>query len=288
MFSITCCSQCGHSFVPANPGAPVSERLYTDYYPRESFDIEGFGPKSFPGGFSSWLNGDASAAGKWVPPGVRILDIGCGFGETLAYHLARGCDAYGVEMDKNVRKAAEKFHFKVHIGPFNPDCYSPDFFDYVTLQQVIEHVDNPAETLKGVAQVLRPGGYVVLSTPNANGWGAKVFGRRWINWHVPYHRHFFSPVSMQIAAQMAGLQIEESRTVTNSEWLRYQWAHLLTLPPEGEPSAFWSPHGRRSWVVKIGQKLLDGLHYARINHLLTRLFDGLGVGDNCLLLLKKP
>lgn len=288
MFRIVRCERCHHAFIPEICDTSVSEQLYTDYYPRASFDLSSFRAKSFAGGFSSWLNGDACATCKWVPLGVKVLDIGCGFGETLAYYHARGCDAYGVEMDENVRKAAEKFHFKVYIGPFDPGSYPPGMFDYVTMQQVIEHVDDPVATLKGVAQVLRPGGHAVLSTPNANGWGGRVFGRRWINWHVPYHRHFFSPASLGLVAQTAGLQIETVRTVTSSEWLRFQWAHLLTLPAEGEPSAFWSPRGSRSLPVRIGQKLFEVLHYARINHLLTRLFDSLGVGDNYLFLLKKP
>jgi len=288
LFHIKRCERCNHAFISTSSGQTDHLRLYTDYYPRATFDLDAFQPKDFQAGFVAWLNGDASAAGSWVPPKVRVLDIGSGFGETLAYHLNRGCDAYGVEMDENVRAATEKFHFKVHIGPFDPNCYASGFFDWVTMQQVIEHVEDPVETLRGVAQVLRPGGGAVLSTPNANGWGARVFGRRWINWHVPYHCHFFSGESMQLVAQEAGLQVEKVRTITSSEWLRYQWAHLVTFPAEGELSPFWSPYGRRSLPVKISQNLLEVFHYVRINHMITRLFDSLGVGDNYLFLLKKP
>jgi hypothetical protein len=35
---------------------------------------------------------------------------------------------------------------------------------------------------------------VIIGTPNANGWGARVFGRYWINWHAPYHLHFFNAI----------------------------------------------------------------------------------------------
>jgi 2-polyprenyl-3-methyl-5-hydroxy-6-metoxy-1,4-benzoquinol methylase len=285
---MVCCDHCHHLFIFSEINSSVTKQLYTNYYPRKTFKIKDYRIKSFHGGLRSWLDGDDSAASRWVPPDVKVLDIGCGFGETLAYHQSRGCDAYGVEMDENVRMIMEKFHFKVKIGPFNPNLYPPESFDYVTMQQVIEHVEDPLETLKGVAQVLRRGGYVVLSTPNAKGWGARFFGRRWINWHVPYHRHFFSLSSIRIVAQEAGLQIVRYRTVTSSEWLRFQWAHLLAMPEEGEPSGFWSPLGKRSLRTKIGQKGFDLLHYARINHLLTRLFDSLGAGDNYLFLLKKP
>jgi 2-polyprenyl-3-methyl-5-hydroxy-6-metoxy-1,4-benzoquinol methylase len=282
------CLKCDHSFLKNSTDIPNSGQIYTDYYPRASFDLEGFTPKSFPDGFWSWLDGDACSACKWVPAGVRILDIGCGFCETLAYHRARGCDVYGVEADENVRSVADKYQFDVQVGLFDPDCYEPESFDYVTMQQVIEHVDDPLVLLQGVAAVLMPGGHAVLSTPNARGWGARVFGRKWINWHAPYHRHFFSHTSMKTAAQSAGLEIEFVQTITSSKWLRYQWVHLLTFPAKGEPSAFWSPHGKRSLKVRVGQKLFDALHCTKLNHLLTRLFDSLGVGDNYLFLLKKP
>jgi SAM-dependent methyltransferase len=287
-FDIYYCRQCAHAFVAAADAAPEEERLYTDYYPRAALAPAVFKPKAFAGGVRSWLNGDDSAACRWVPAGVRVLDVGCGFGETLAYLVSRGCEAYGVELDGNVRRIADNFGLKIHIGPFDPALYPPGSFDYVTLQQVIEHVDDPVGTLRGVAAVLRPGGHAVLSTPNAGGWGARLFGRRWINWHVPYHRHVFSPVSLQAAARAAGFDVVSVRTVTSSEWLRFQWAHLVTFPAAGAPSPFWSPLGKRTPAVRVAQRLLDLAHIARINHLATRLFDSLGEGDNLLVVLRKP
>lgn len=288
MFNLYCCCKCGHSFLDISPGSPAIERLYTDYYPRAVLNLDEFKPKSFPGGLRSWLNGDACSACKWIPPNVKILDIGCGFCETLAYHQGRGCDVCGVEVDENVKRVAEKYHFDVHVGLFNPDLYAPESFDYVTLQQVIEHVDAPLETLQGVAKVLRPGGRAVLTTPNAHGWGAGTFGKRWINWHAPYHRHFFSEESMQRVAQEAGLVVHSVQTITSSEWLGYQWIHLFCFPVAGESSPFWSPCADRELSIRVLQKLSRVLHYFRINHLLTRFFDRLGMGDNFLFILEKP
>ena len=286
-FNVDCCQSCRHTFVTGTEGLPSGDHIYTEYYPRATFDPEKFAPKTFSSGFVSWLNGEACAACRWVPGEVRVLDIGCGFCETLAYHKAMGCEVRGVEADENVKVIADKFHFDVDIGLFDCDNYAPSSFDYVTMHQVVEHFEDPVQALKGVSFVLRRGGVAVITTPNVQGVGARIFGRKWINWHVPYHRHFFSKTSMRVAAQSAGMAVVDVRTITSSEWLRYQWTHLMAFPAEGEPSAFWSPYSERSLLIKIGQKLCDVLHYCKINHMLTRCFDGAGAGDNFVFILKK-
>lgn len=281
------CGQCAHGFLPPDL-CPDSEALYTVHYPRGGFDPQSLRPLKFSSGLVAWLDGEAASPAKWIPSGVKVLDIGCGCGAALAYHQSRGCDVYGVEIDDNVRRIAESHGFRIHIGPFDPTCHPPDFFDYVTLHQVVEHFDDPVTALRGVNSVLRRGGMVILSTPNPDGWGAKVFGQNWINWHLPYHRQFFSRRSMGKAAEQAGLTVEFAQTITPSAWLGYQWVHLLTLPGEGLPSPFWSPLARRPLPVRVGQSLLNLLGLSRVNHLLTRFFDALGIGDNWLFILKKP
>lgn len=287
-FKLAGCSSCGHRFLQENFTPELMRRLYTDFYPRSSFSLDKYKPCKEIKGFKTWLNGEFCSAFAWVPRNIRVLDIGCGFGESLGYHAARGCEVYGVEADENARRIAEKFGFSIHIGLFDPDIYNPDFFDYVTMDQVIEHVAAPLETLRGIAKVLKPGGTAILSTPNAKGWGAKLFGKKWINWHAPYHTQHFSRKSLAIVAQKAGLYIEKSKTITCSEWLLYQWIHLVTFPHKGVPSAFWSPKGRLSSGQRLSLRMLSLLHKTMINHLLTSLFDFMNIGDNYIVILRKP
>jgi 2-polyprenyl-3-methyl-5-hydroxy-6-metoxy-1,4-benzoquinol methylase len=263
--------------------------LYTNYYPRKTFDLSSFKPYEAANELRAWFDGLNSSAFRKVPKNVRVLDVGCGFGESLGYHEARGCDVYGVEADENIQRVAEKFGYKVHVGLFDDKIYETVFFDYVTMDQVIEHVTDPLSTLRGVARILKPGGMAILSTPNAGGWGAKIFGRRWINWHAPYHVQFFSRRSLRLAAKQAGLVLVEIKTVTNSEWLYYQWIHLATYPKPGEPSSFWLPnHDGMTLLQKQILKVLGLIHRYKVNHILTRLFDSLGLGDNFVFVLKKP
>jgi 2-polyprenyl-3-methyl-5-hydroxy-6-metoxy-1,4-benzoquinol methylase len=287
IFRLGRCSGCGHKSLLTFFKPEQLRELYTDYYPRSTFGLEQYSPAKEIKGFRSWLNGESRSAYCWVPENVRVLDIGCGFGESLGYHKARGCDVYGVEADENIRRVADEYGFKVHVGLFDPDLYEEGFFDYVTMDQVIEHVADPLATMKGIVRVLKPGGVAILNTPNPDGWGARLFGRRWINWHAPYHLQHFSRNSMTIAAERAGMTLEQARTITSSDWLFYQWLHLLTFPPPGEPSPFWSPKAKRGIGARLMIALLQMMHYTKINHLATRLFDALGMGDNYLFFLRK-
>ena len=287
-FALRGCKSCGHKCLDLSFSPQQLEHLYSTFYPRSHLDLDNFVPHREVQGFASWMNGANASAFRWVPRNVRVLDIGCGFGNTLAYHEARGCEVWGVEADENIRRVAEKYGFNVHVGLFDPSRYEPNSFDYVTLDQVIEHVTDPTKTIREIAQVLKPGGVAVLSTPNESGWGAKVFGRRWINWHAPYHLQFFTFDSMRLAADQAGLVVERSMTITPSAWLYYQWLHLLTYPPEGTPSSFWAPGGTWSSMRKIGRKVFAIAHRYKVSHVITRLFDALGMGDNRLFFLRKP
>jgi len=141
--------------------------LYTNYYPRNTYSLENYSPKQELNGIKLWISGGKSAVFRLVPRSVRILDIGCGFGESLGYHLARGCEVFGSEVDRNIKRVADKFGYNVQVGMFDPNNYESDFFDYVAMAQVIEHFTDPILILRGVSKLLKNNGRVVLSTPNS-------------------------------------------------------------------------------------------------------------------------
>jgi 2-polyprenyl-3-methyl-5-hydroxy-6-metoxy-1,4-benzoquinol methylase len=286
-FPIWECASCKHKFLAVDFSSDDLRSLYTNYYPRSAFSLDSYRPHEVSKGIISWLRGDYASAYRWVPEGVRVLDIGCGFGETLGYHQQRGCEVHGVEADDNIRRVAEKFGFNVKVGLFNPQDYSAGYFDFVTMDQVIEHTTDPLATLRGVSQVLKPGGCLVLSTPNARGLSLRLFGKKWINWHAPYHLQYFNPDSLHAAAEKSGYQVEQVRTVTNSAWLKFQILHLLLCPPMGVPSQFWSPLAAKSLRVLIAAKAARVVDLFGGFTLATRLLDSLGSGDNLVGILRK-
>jgi len=287
------CLECGHIFLQQDFSPEQLTDLYSNYYPRSQFNIESYKPHHERQGFVAWLDGLKSSAFRWVPANVRVLDIGCGFGESLGYHAARGCDVYGVEADENIRRVADKFGFNVRVGLFDASNYESEFFDYITMDQVLEHVTDPREVMQGVSGILKPKGKVVITLPNAQGWGTKVFGKKWINWHAPYHLQFFSKQSMQKLAQDSGLELVSVQTITSSAWLHYQWLHLLTYPQKEQPSGFWAGTacGKKvdlSLRTRIIMRLLMYMHKLKVNHIITRLLDAIGWGDSYVFMLRKP
>lgn len=286
-FNIQKCTSCNHQFISSNFEYEFITWLYSKYYPRSQMSVDDYKPSPSHTGFVSWFNGENRSPYCYVPENVTVLDIGCGFGETLGYHTKRGCDVYGVEADQNIKRVADKYGFKVKVGLFDTNDYPAEFFHYITMDQVLEHMVDPVDTLKGISRILKPNGQVIISIPNPEGWGIKVFGKKWINWHIPYHIHHFSQKSIEIAADKAGLYIENVRTVTSSEWLFYQWVHLFTTPIMGKPSVFWCQKVKRNIRDKIIMYIITAIHFTKINHIITRIFDLMGMGDSKLYFIRK-
>ena len=291
-YEIAKCSECKHAFTINELNDRQLSELYTKYYPRSLLNPDNLTfHKETDNNFKNWLRGEKSKAYRWVPKNVRILDIGCGFGETLGYHQQRGCDVYGVDLDENASVLKNKFRIK--IGVFNSDDYEEEYFDYITMDQVLEHIQNPVHFLSNVMKALKPGGFIVIATPNVEGWGRHAFRKQWIHWHIPYHCQFFTKVSLRMLASKCNLKIIKQATITDSIWLHLQWMHLLNYPKITEPSAFWAQHllmdkseGKQK-KRNIKDKLVGMLWRRKCNDFITRILDFLGVGDNILCILKK-
>lgn len=288
-YDVRRCHRCGHAFVTTPFDAGELATLYSEWYPRASRRYDDLPPLARTTGFGAWLDGERHAAHSWVPRDVAVLDIGCGFGQTLALHASRGCRAVGVEADEHGVAEARRQGLEVEHGLFDPGRYELESFDYVTMDQVLEHAQDPVAFLAGVATVLKPGGVAVVSTPNVGSYAARMFGPRWINWHTPYHLNLFTKRSLRRLAEETGFSVRSISTITASAWLRYQWYHWFTRPAAGVPSKFWDPKRSPDRIRRRVRTGANVLQAARVFQLTTRLADGLGVGDNMLaILVKEP
>jgi len=285
-FMLGKCRACQHKFLINNLDDSDLVNLYSNYYPRSKFSVDDFDITKFQSGMKGWLDGEKSSAVAWIPKNTSVLDIGCGFGQSIAYHKERGCRVVGVEADENAQRVAQKYNLDIRAGVFDLKLFEEnEIFDYITFDQVLEHSLSPVKFLADVKKVLSADGKIILTIPNANGWGAKLFGRKWINWHTPYHLHFFSKKSLEIVASRNNFEIVSFKTVTHSNWLFYQLIHYFQVPKLGSPSSFWNdgkskiPY-KMMLVFKVFKKLY-------ILSFITRFFDLLKLGDNAVIELRE-
>ncbi len=99
-----------------------------------------------------------------------ILDVGCGDGRYLKEFQQAGWSVAGVEISEYIARMAEKrLGIQIHLEHLENLDLEPEQFDLVRLKHCIEHVANPRAVLRKVSRVLRPGGYAVIDTDNADG-----------------------------------------------------------------------------------------------------------------------
>lgn len=104
-----------------------------------------------------------------VRPPARLLDLGCGDGGFLRLARSRGFEGVGFDYDERVVGAARRQGLDVHSARFEDFCASRPSaeFDGLTMFDVLEHVPEPAAYLDAAKRLLKPGGLLALTLPNA-------------------------------------------------------------------------------------------------------------------------
>ncbi|WP_323753988.1 class I SAM-dependent methyltransferase [Marinobacter sp.] len=117
----------------------------------------------------------------------KLLDIGCGNGAFLSRAAEMGWQAKGCEIDPKAVSACHSIGLDVLEG----DAFCPELkeqsFDVITMSHVIEHVHDQQALLQRTYDLLRPGGWLWLATPNPQSIGKKISGTAWHALHPPYH-----------------------------------------------------------------------------------------------------
>lgn len=173
-------------------------------------------------------------------PGV-ILDVGCATGEFLQAMRELGWQAVGIELsDYAAGYARERAGLDVRTGTLEEAAFAQDSFDVVTLWDVFEHVLNPQETLAEIARVLKPGGLVVIHTPNPSCLEARLFGSSWIGWERPRHLHLFAPDVLRHYLRDAGFSVESLESFSGRLSVTLLSVEY-TLKVRGFPEEKWRP-----------------------------------------------
>jgi len=204
-FSYVRCSHCRAVYVSPMPAAEEVARIYQDLpYFAGNTEI-GYGDyaamhKALAPHFRRrlWI------LGRRFPKRGRLLDVGCADGFFLELARADGWEVAGVEISELMAEETAR-RLGVPVVTSIEKLPEDTVYDAVTLWEVVEHFREPVAELRRLAQRLRPGGGLMLSTPNAGHWQAMRAPELWTAYRPPAHLVLFTADSLHLALEKAGL-----------------------------------------------------------------------------------
>lgn len=161
---------------------------------------------------------------QWLPPfvpGGTLVEVGCATGGYLAEMQELGWRVIGVEPNRGAAAASRQRGLDVRTGTLEEAGLPEGSADVVVMRMVLEHVRDPRATLAEVRRVVRPGGLVLLSVPNAGSVEARLFGRHWFAWELPRHLSHFTPRSLAALVREAGFGQPRIRHLVNANNLAH-------------------------------------------------------------------
>jgi len=143
----------------------------------------------------------------------RLLEVGCGAGDTMKIAVNMGWDAVGLDVDLKAVANARGKGLTVHLGQLADQRFADESFDLVLMSHVIEHVHDPLALLRECRRVLRKDGLLVVFTPNTESWGYRRLGANWMGLDPPRHLIVFNPQTLECLARRAGFS---DRTISST------------------------------------------------------------------------
>ncbi len=172
-----------------------------------------------------------------IGQGARVLDVGCGDGNGIAFLNGLGLRASGVEIDPLAVKAARARGLDVIQGDIGSAGIADASFDVVTSSHVLEHVHDPRAFLAECRRVLKPGGVIVTMTPNARSELLDRHGRNWRGLEPPRHLLLFNSDNLAKLASDVGFR--DVRVKRTAHLASFMHIASTSIAADGRPLGFW-------------------------------------------------
>lgn len=219
-YSLCECKRCGLNFIYPTPSDEALDFIYSD----QAYDAQwGISDKKSKIKGIRHLNFEyySDVIKKFILKG-KVLDCGCASGTFLDVMKQCGFDCYGVETSKPPFLIANKKHpkkiFKANIEDLE---IQKGFFDIITMFDFIEHVKDPGKVLKKAKDLLAPGGYLIIVTPDTNSLSASILGKHH-NDYIMEHLNLFNRKNVRYFLKKNGfstLKIESAKKIVNLDFV---------------------------------------------------------------------
>ncbi len=165
-------------------------------------------------------------------PVGRLLDVGCAAGFFMDEARKAGWQVEGIDVSPDMSAwGRDQLGLEIVSGMFQRTDYPPRSFDALTMWDYIEHSVDPALDFAKAAEVLRPGGALMLSTGDAAALVARISGRRWHLLTPRYHNFFFTAATLEGYLERNGFEVVNVGHPGAHYSLRYMVYKLRTMAP---------------------------------------------------------
>jgi len=147
---------------------------------------------------------------RWKPgSGLRLLDVGSGYGDFLYHASSSGWDVLGFEFAPAVAEVCkQKYGIPVQVGQLSEIGLQAASFDAITMWHVLEHLPQPVSVLQRTLQLLAPGGLLALEVPNLNFLVRKSYR---YPLSATLHLYHFTPATLTSMVRKVGFKVLECR-----------------------------------------------------------------------------
>lgn len=257
------CQNCFLAFLDPQPEPDEIKAVYQDAYFVDHVKPEILKSREDAAG------GIRHRLARHLPETGRMLDIGASTGAYLAHFRSQGWEVHGVELSEFAREAALKIYGITMVADLDAAKYPDDHFDFVLLNQVIEHLPQCGGMLDTIRRILKPGGILFCTTPNFGSPAAKRQKGEWFALKPREHVVFFTPFTLARFLVRARFQI-----------IRIDTMQAAVTTPHFEKIIGTR---RAGFVSKTANRFFPGLKRA-VRDLLGKLYPG----DNIEVVATKP
>jgi len=138
----------------------------------------------------------------------KILDIGCGTGDFLAYCKTKNWNVLGLEPDSDARSIALKNKVMAHPLDYIKSIEN-ESIDVITMWHVLEHVYHLNDDIKEFKRILKPNGTLIIAVPNCSSHDAEHYKEHWAALDLPIHLYHFQPKNIEDLFSRHDMKLEK-------------------------------------------------------------------------------
>ena len=149
---------------------------------------------------------------KFIKKDSKVLDIGCGSGLLVKEFESLNYDSYGLEPSNFLADKGIENNLNIYRGTLDDKNYYNEF-DFISLVDVIEHVQNPQDLLAKINRALHDDGSFLVITPRRDSFFRLILGFKWWHYRIA-HVGYFSKKNLIEIMKNSGFEIIEYKFAT--------------------------------------------------------------------------